>query len=282
MSGSIQIGVPFGEYRLWHGLSMSSLKEIKHSPQNYIYRRSNPRKSKAMALGTAAHCAVLEPARFADEYVVWNRVVDSGKSAPRSGQYWEKFCQENEGKAILTPLEYADATNIANAIRADDVAMKYLAHGDPEVALQWLCDGHARKARPDWITEIDARPCLVGLKTARDCRPFKFGNECARLLYHASWAWYFDGYEIITGKEPIMIEIAVESKAPHSVVVYVIPEEVIQRGREVYRELLERLELCERENYWPGPGDSVEQMLSLPEWAYAAADNDLSDLDVEV
>ncbi len=282
MSGSIQIGVAYSEYRMWHGLNISALKEIKHSPQNYQYRLQYPRQSKAMQLGNAAHCAVLEPARFAADYVIWDRVTESGQSAPRRGKFWNEFQERHAGKSIITPKDYNDAKGLADAIREDAIAMKYLKGGEPEVVMQWSAQGRQRKGRIDWLTTIDGQPCIVGLKSARDCRPFKFGNDAARLLYHAQWAWYFDGYKEITGKDPIMIEIAVESKAPHSVVVYVIPEEVIQRGREVYQELLSRLELCERENYWPGPGDSVEQMLSLPEWAYAAPDSDLSDLDIEV
>ncbi len=65
-----------------------------------------------------------------------------------------------------------------------------------------------------------------------------------------------------------MKEIVVESKPPYAVVVYDIPEEVIEIGREEYTRLLELLADCERANDWPGPAMGGEVMFSLPSWAY--------------
>ena len=234
----------------------------------------------AMALGTAAHCATLEPERFGTDYLIWDRKTDSGRAAPRSGKAWETFQAEAGARAILTAAEAADAQAIAAAVRADPVAAKYLAAGEPEVVMEWDLNGRACKGRVDWLTHQDDGPVIVGLKTARDCRHFVFGSAAAKLGYHLQWSWYQQGYQVITGHVARMVEIVVESAPPHAVVVYVIPEDVIAQGRDEYAELLRQLEVCERDDRWPGPAET-EQILTLPSWVYGPAEEDLSELQLE-
>jgi hypothetical protein len=274
----IQSRVRWDDYAAIQAVSITRLKEMQHSPQRYRYRLDHPKTSGALTLGTAAHCATLEPERFSCEFVVWGERTESGRMSPRSGKRWDAFVSSNEGRTIITPDEYADAMAIACAVRSDPVAARYLRTGDPEVTMQWIDAerGVKFKGRADWLTSVDGTRTIVGLKTARDCRPMIFGSACAKLGYHLQWAAYFDGYEQITGHAARVVEIAVESEAPHSVVVYVIPSDVIEQGREEYRDLLGRLKECEAANAWPGPA-TEEQILTLPTWAYDSQD-DLSDL----
>jgi len=127
------------------------------------------------------------------------------------------------------------------------------------------------------VTRVDGQPYVVGLKTARDCRPFQFGNQCARLGYHLQFAYYADGYEAITGERPRLVEIVVESDEPHAVAVYHVPDDVLDQGREEYMRLLELLDECERKNEWPGPVP-LEETLSLPSWVYGGLTDDLTEL----
>lgn len=270
----------FDTYRALPAVSISALKELRRSPLHYRHRLQNPMSSPAMTLGTAAHCATLEPDRFSREFAVWDRVTDSGASAPRRGKAWEEFQLQHAGKTILTAAEYATAEAIAQAVRGDFVAFKYVADGEPEVSLEWELDGRPCKGRIDFHTRLDNQPVVVGLKTCRDVRAFQFGSVSARLGYHLQWAFYFDGYCQVTKDVPRMIEIAVESSPPHAVATYVIPDDVIDQGRDEYQELLRVLERCERENNWPGPAET-ELVLTLPSWVYGSEDDDLSDLGLE-
>ncbi len=276
----IQSRILDSEYRALPAMNISLLKELRRSPLHFRHAMTHSKSSAAMALGTAAHCATLEPERFAHDFVVWDRRTDSGRAAPRTGKAWEAFVAEAGARTVLTADEYGLTVEMAAAVRTDAVAAKYLEHGEPEVSMTWTLDGRPCKGRVDWMTVMDDGPVIVGLKTARDCRPFVFGSAAARLGYHLQWAWYFDGYVASTGKTPRMVEIVVESDAPHAVVVYDIPPDVIDQGRDEYQELLRQLAICERDNVWPGPAET-ELVLSLPSWVYGSED-DINDLELEM
>jgi exodeoxyribonuclease VIII len=129
----------------------------------------------------------------------------------------------------------------------------------------------------DWIGADDGWPCLVGLKTAADAAPHAFGKQCARLDYHLQTAFYADGYEAATGKAPRVVEIVVESTQPHDVVTYIIGADVLEIGRDQYRQLLELRAACVSSGEWPGQGNGREVYLQLPRWA-VPDDDDTSDL----
>jgi hypothetical protein len=277
----IRSRVPWSEYSSIPATSISRLKELRRSPQHYEYRLRHPKESKALRLGTAAHTAVLEPERFSTQFAVWSRRSEkTGNLCPKNGQYWEAFELSNPGKTIIDANEYALATQIQAAVRSNQLAMRYLETGDPEVTLQWIGGGRQCRARVDWLTRIDGVPHVVGLKTARDCRYFRFGNDAARLGYHLQWGFYFDGYKAIKECEPRMIEIVVESEAPHAVAVYFIPQDIIDQGRDEYQNLMLRLAECESTGHFPGPQEH-EEALSLPSWVYGETQDDLSELGLE-
>lgn len=277
----MQSGMPYEWYERQDGERISHLKLLDRSPQHYIYGRQHSIVTRPLRLGRASHTAVLEPERFAAEYLVWRGLTKNGTPAARNPKHkkYAAFLQESAGRTILDQVEERAALTIQQAVRTNADAMRYLAAGDAELTLLWPIRGRQCKGRVDWLAILDGRYVIVGLKTARNCTLFPFSTAAAKLLYHAQWAWYHDGFHIITGEVPRLVEIVVESAAPHAVVVYTIPDEVIQQGREVYERLLMLLEQCEHANQWPGPAPG-EVLFSLPTWAYHTQD-DLSDLGLE-
>lgn len=288
MDGQITSRVPFEAYRDIEALNMSRLKDIEHSPQRYVWRATHQLETKPLTLGKAAHCAVLEPERFDQDFVVWTKLTKngSGNIAPRSGEQWLNFQAENVGKTIITVEERDLAMAMQAAVRADAAAMKYLEVGDPEVTMEWDLSeawglpSRRCKGRADWLTRLDDKRYVVGLKTAVDCREFAFGAAAARYAYPLQWSWYHDGYRTITGIEPRLKEIVVESKPPHAVMVYNVTEDVLLEGRDRYLELLKILGECESSGKWPGPGKGEEHDVTLPTYYYGQQD-DLDDLGLE-
>jgi PDDEXK-like uncharacterized protein DUF3799 len=280
MNGGIESRLPREAYDVIMATSITRLKELRRSPLHYQYALANPKTSAALTVGIATHVAVLEPERFVKDFAIWTNRTDAGAMSPRRGKVWDEFAALHAERTILTADEGALAQEIAKAVRFDEIANKYLAVGDPEVSLQWDIGKRACKGRADWLTTIEGQPTLVGLKTTRDCRHMVFGTQAARLGYHLQWAFYHDGFEAITGKSPHMVEIVVESDAPHAVATFIIPNDIIEQGRDEYQVLLKTLDECEASGLWPGPVTG-EEFLTLPSWAYQRDDEDLSDLGLE-
>lgn len=276
--------MPRGEYDAIQALNISRLKEMKRSPLHFRHLLDNPKATDPLTLGTATHVAVLEPERYASEFTIWDRTSEAGNACPRRGQYWEQFVASAGKKTILSPEQHALANAIAAAVRFHPAANRYLEIGDPEVTLEWNLPpelgGRPAKGRVDWITRVDGKPVLVGLKTARDCRHFQFSRHAANLGYHLAWAYYLDGYKAIRGVTPRMVEIVVESAAPHAVKVYTIGEDILIQGREEYWECVKQLTECEERDEWPAPGGDAEEELTLPSWAYHQ-DEDLGDVGLD-
>lgn len=270
--------IPLEDYAAIEALNITRLKELKRSPAHYRYRLEHPLVTPPLILGTAAHCAVLEPERFGRQFAVWSRRSENtGNLCPRNGKHWDAFAAAHADRTILTEDEASLALSIGNAVRSDPVAAPYLESGEPEVVLTWSIGSRACKGRVDWITTREGHPVLVGLKTSRDVTGFAFGAAAARLGYPMQWSWYWSGYKAIRGLDPLLIEIVVESAPPHAVAVYRITEDIILQGEEDYMRLLEVLDRCQASDEWPGPY-TEEQELTLPSWAYPQSSDDLSEL----
>lgn len=274
MSGFLH-HLPFADYRKLPGEHISDLKELSRSPMKYRHRKDHPGgETPAMALGTATHTAVLEPHKLLTDYTLWDQ-------GDRRGKGWEAFkaTAEAAGKRILTKAEFDLVQGMRDSVRDFLPAMKYLKDGEAEVTMQWTEPllGTACIGRLDWLTKIDGKPVLVGLKTAKDARHFKFAGQAYALGYHLQWAYYYDGFYHLTGEFPKVVEIVVENTAPFEPAVYEIPGDILALGHDEYMRLLELLQKCEAANSWP-PSLEDEQVLTLPTYAYGRDDDDLSDL----
>lgn len=284
--------LPAEVYHALPGVSITRLKELQVSGLHYQYRLAHGRETNALTLGTATHCAVLEPERFEREFAAWGRRAENGNLCPRKGQYWDEFVSENPGKTIITEDDRLTALTLANAVRGDPLAMRYLESGDAEVSMQWqlrvdsLALGRSVsvncRGRADWLTRINGEHFLVGLKTAtaRSFPSMAFSWAAYKLGYHMQWAFYQDGYKTLTGVRPKVKEIVVESSAPHDVAVYDIADDVLEKGREDYEALLRTLVDCESRDEWLGIAGGRELTFTLPSSVYETFD-DIGDLGLE-
>lgn len=268
MPPRVTFGLPFADYCALPALNWSTLKEIARSPKHYRHRVNVPREDRpSLALGRAAHTAVLEYARWEADYTVY-----PGKT--RRGKEWDAFKTQHEGMTILTRDQALSALEIRQAVRSSPLAMKYLTTFTPEVTLTWTDPGTGFpcKARIDALSEIDGRYWIEDLKTAQSIEMRVFGGAAARYGYHSQLAWYERGARACGLDVAGRGIIAVESEAPYDVGVFTVDEDTLFAGGEECDELVARVHECFTRNDWQGRY-AAEEPLQLPAWWYAQDDD---------
>lgn len=254
-----------GDYDSIPGVRYSHLKYLYVSALHYRNAVEGKRKqTSAMSLGTAVHAATLEPERFKRDFLVFPGAV-------RRGKEWEAWRDAHADAVNITAKEQALALQIATSVRSHKDAAPLLVEGLAEEVVTWTDPptGIPCKGRLDWVT----RNTVVGLKTARSISMRAFGRQAMDLLYPLQWAMYADAVAAKIGRQPAMVEIVVENREPYDVAVYRIEDDVLNIGRALFRELMEKLQRCRATDKWPGIGDEV-RALQLPDWAQTLAGMD--------
>lgn len=247
------------DYDTIRAVNFSTLKHIEVSPLLYQHRLTNPEPDKpAFVLGSAGHCAILEPEKFDARYAVYD--------GTKRGKAWDAWQEEHPGVEALKPEEVASALGMAKAVRSHRIASRVLRGGRAEQAVKWTDPdtGLACKGRLDYLTP----DFLIDLKTSRDPSPRSFQRAAVNYGYIAQVSWYHDGAvaaRAIEGKHPPYI-IAVEKDAPHDVAVYQLDDEALAVGRSIYQRWMRRLIECIEADFWPGCAPDVVP-LRVPQWA---------------
>ena len=260
------------DYRSAPGLNWSRLKHIDVSPLHFRHRETHPiTTTAAMAFGTLAHMAVLEPDRFDREVVVF-----PGKT--RRGKAWDEFQAEHASRTIAKDGERDAARAIADAVRAHPHASRLLTGGDAEVPMFWEEEvaGKPRtmKGLADYLRAADG-VTLVDLKITNSIKPRRFLSHIAKMGWHGQMAHYAAGVEALTGTEPACYIVAVEPDAPHDVGVFHVHEDALYAGAEWRRELLEKWARAVDTDTWPGQVPDVEPV-DLPKWAFPDDDDPMN------
>ena len=269
----------YEQYAALEAVNWSSLKHLDVSPMAFRHNQEHPEKStEARALGTALHCAILEPLIFSQQYAVMPDFGDlravEGRTSKEEGKANKmarnQWLSEHEGKLTLTAEDSERIANMSAAVRGHRAALAAI-QGAKEQVVTWTdpLTGLACKARLDVIGD---GACDV--KTAVDVSPRAFGYAAAKYLYHGQLAFYHDGL-IHSGRlnpRRLPLFVAVQNRAPWDVAVYNMQSEHVEAGRLLYQRLLRRLADCAAADWWPGVAPEI-MPLRLPEWALTAETN---------
>ena len=252
-------------YRSSPGVNWTRLKRLHTSPAHYAH---DPGDTDTASRGMlrAVHALVLEPDVFGRDFAVCTMRRDKRSKA------FQAFMEEHDGKTILNEREYADASIIADAVRAYPAAARLLDHSDaqPEVILRWQCSvtGQPCKGRADYLLVAGNRATLIDLKTVRSVNPREMGRDAAKMLYHGQLAHYADGVRAMYPEVEHVAQgiLAVEGNGPHDVGLYMLDEAAQYAGKALRDGLMRRLAECIESDSYPGqcPAPAV---LSLPSWA---------------
>ena len=249
------------DYDQIDAMNWSRLKLLRISPLHF---HRPPPKPDVLHLrkGRAVHTLVLEPERFTAEYAIW--------LGARRGKAWIEFRDAHTDVCVLTEAEADVAKAAADAVLANADAMSLLTRGVAEQPLVWTDaeTGVRCKGRTDYTGDGSGSGRLVDLKTTAFIELDAFGRQCAKFGYHGQMSYYHDGL-VANGAPADVLPalVVVQSAAPHDVVVYDVPDYVIDAGRALYRRLLRLLVQCRERGEWPGVAQAERQTLHLPEWA---------------
>ena len=209
------------------------------------------------------HCAVLEPERYASDYIT---APDLGDGRTKEGKIARaEFKVASAGKLILSESNAAAIREMHDSIRTHPLASKMLEGGLSEVTVTWrdesglYCCSRADKYHED-------RALVVDLKSAADASEAEFRRSVAKWRYHVQDALYRFGFGAVDAPIQHFMLVAVEKTPPFAVAVYTMDPDAIGRGYSAARHDIDILAECMETDRWPGYPEHIK-MLDLPPWA---------------
>ncbi len=259
----LHTGVSEETYFGWPAVSNSLMRKFDNSPFHGKYAMDHPEPldSAEVAMGSALHYSIFDPARFASSVVKVekiNRQTKEGKAA------YAAMMDANKGKIILDPDDYANFKGMRAALESHPLVSKILnAEGATEAAVVWIDaeTGLPCKAKLD---KFIPGKFALDLKTTRSAEPSDFARSVGKFGYHRQNAHYYDGFATVVEPTPFAF-VVVENVAPFGVGLFRLDDEAVKVGRSINRRIMRQIAKCLETNEWPSYPTTV-QTLSLKPW----------------
>lgn len=270
---TIAHGMSNEQYRASAGLSHSEAKLLRMKTPYHVYMLREhpshiaPRKpSPQMILGSAVHCAVLEPTTFDQRYC-------ADLDASRNSNAYREFAQQCADFGLI-PLDDDTRERVfamRDSLLHNEQIADALSVGKAEVSAWWAdpASSVACKCRPDFVRPTGNGSLLVDLKTSSDASPDMFARSIATFGYHTQCDWYTDGYARAAGHDVHgMLFVVVESEFPFACAAYTLDDAALTEAHRLNERVRRTYAQCSASGIWPGYGDAVRD-ISLPRWAYS-------------
>jgi exodeoxyribonuclease VIII len=260
---SVVYGQPWAEYYKVPALGSGGVEKLRQSPAHFKQQLDNPSDSTSdQAFGITLHCAVLEPARFAQDYVLapqFDKRTNAGKAA------LAEWLESNRGKIGLVAEEMQRVNRCADSISHHPAARRLLEKATKEISVYW----HDQEFSIPCKARLDL--CSLGgitdVKTTKDASREAFAKSIANYGYHRQAAHYWNGHEACFDRSPeFWAWIAVESDEPHAVAVYEIGMASLLVGRREVDEAYARYRDGLATGVWRGYAETIE-VIDVPAWA---------------
>jgi hypothetical protein len=250
-------GISRAAYEAIPAINVSTLLHFEKSAAHAREAIVHPRKpTEALEIGTAFHCAVLEPARFANDYAAAPKVDRRTKDGKAT---WAKFEEENPDRELLDADDFVMVSRMRDSVWAHPIAKQMLSgigHNEVAVVFQDEETGLLCKGLMDRISVFDGWTWIIDPKSTIDASRRGFSREIKKHHYAAKAAFYADGCNVVSPRHRRFAWIAVEKTPPYAVAVFEPDDEAISAGRSQYRRWLRDYEEAKRTNVWPGyPAD---------------------------
>ncbi len=251
------------EYLASPGISKTGLSMFKTDPASLEWSRNFPEDDEVMAsdIGDAIHAALLEPDRYAAEYVVapkFDRRTTVGKEGAAA------FAAASAGKIVLDAEDGKMVDLIRGSAMAHPTARFLLeAAGTVEDSLYWHdpVTGELCKCRMD--KRLHDHPIIVDVKSVADISQFQ--RQLEEFGYWLQDGMYSEGYERHFGEPPGFLFLVVQTSRAlkrYPVAVFELDAQSKSEGRAEFRRLLDAYHDASTRGEFPGV-----QTISRPYWA---------------
>lgn len=226
--------------------SPSQLKKLYISVGQFkAYLSRTFTTTRQMNLGSAIHCAVLEPELFDSRYIVFDDAVireEIGGARPTSTKAYKEwlddYTKKNEGKDFLTQDEKVVLDTIVGNLKASGVMDRWFVDGQAEETITGVVKKYDTRFDALCIVDYDSIDYSVDLKTT------------SKPLHKFKWDANDLGYDIqasltnaINGKP--FVFVVVQTVAPYDIGVYTCSKEFMQRGADKINHALDNYDRFE-------------------------------------
>lgn len=242
-------------------ITASMLKSLKRSPRifeaEHIIGSMRKAETEAMAFGTALHTAVLEPERFASDYIC----PPAGCGDKRTNKYKDWKAEQDPKAKILSEKDHTRIINAMASVMRHPIASEAVkAEGVVEQPHTWIDEatGVPCKCRPD----KRAGRVILDLKSINECSEEEFTKAVVNFDYHIQAAHYNRGFP----DAEQFIFIPVETVEPFRCRCFVLDDEALDLGDYMVGELLKEYAERIESGDWSEPNESDLVKVSLPGW----------------
>lgn len=255
------------EYRQHPAISRSALWKIRESPEKFKWAMEHPDEpTPALVFGQAFHKVALEPDDFLSEFAVAPNV---DRRTKEEKAVWDSFSNASAEKTVIDDKTFYKVLDMVEALNAAPFVGKLL-NGEHEKPIFWVDEMTSEmcKARYDCLTEVNGKPVIVDLKTAANASTDAFMRGAVKYGYDFQAAMYSEGIKQTLGITPLFVFVVIEKDPPYAVNILQADEEFIQRGYDIFRELIGTYHECkETDNWWGYMGAyNVINNLGVPSW----------------
>lgn len=296
--------------RTWE-VSNSYLAELQRSPYHFwaahLSGWDRPRsETNSMSIGSVVHALALQPDRATELFIVqpqagrnttagsgaWAEIVQEHAAAleyldaktimKMPADDWQDAIKEIErssGRKVVTTAAYQGGVMAFQGMMRTPKVRRWIElRGQNELTVTWRdpvtdipCKGRIDKL-------IRSHETLVDIKTTKDASPWKFGGSIATYRYHIQAAFYPFGLancgdpEFAGAADWPLVWIVVENVWPYATALYTADDDDIQRGREIFRRLLDQLRRCLDRDHWPSYNEDIE-IIKMARWGHFDNEN---------
>lgn len=255
-------------------VSSTSLKTILHDCPALFWatsdlnpKRFEPKDTKSLSFGRAAHCLMLGEPEFDSKFVIspWENFM------PKEARAW----RDAQTRQIVKVEEMKIIQAMVAAQKASQDVKRAFTDGAPEKSLIWQ-DEETQvwcKARPDWLPTKPAERLTTEYKTAETIKPRRLNTSVFDYHYEMQAALCLDGIQAVMDVVPLGIaHICQEKDPPYLVEARLFTPEQIDFGRMQNRKALRIFADCLATGKWPGYSEKP-LYFETPIWVSRAMEN---------